>query len=201
MDDDVFCGWRVITNGECRMSLLPRKISWSEPWDWELYKNSLRQCYEVFPPMWRMGVYCLIVFGVFVAVRMIYPETQDLLRWKLIILLSISPFFFFGVLIPAASAMPVVVYVTENGVCFQGGGGSGRVDVKNIISLSFETRDGRRYFVVKARNKKGLPYERLALMAKKKIAEEDVKRFLYDVNLAHLFTVPNNGQNEKGNGQ
>ena len=31
----------------------------------------------------------------------------------------------------------------------------------------------------------------------KKITEEDVRRFLYDVNLAHLYVVSNN-QNEKG---
>ena len=45
------------------------------------------------------------------------------------------------------------------------------------------------FFVVRARNKKGMPYERLALMAKKKITEEDVKRFLYDVDLSHLYVA------------
>ena len=75
-----------------------------------------------------------------------------------------------------------------------------RIDVKDIISLSFETRDGRRYFVVKARDKKGLPRERLALMAKKDVTEEDVRRFLYDVNLAHLYVVSEDDTRESAEG-
>ena len=38
-------------------------------------------------------------------------------------------------------------------------------------------------------------------MAKKKITEEDVKRFLYDVGLAHLYVTSNNNQNEKEDGR
>ena len=78
-------------------------------------------------------------------------------------------------------ALPGQVIITEKWI--------DRIDVNNIISLSFETRDGRRYFVVKARDKKGLPYERITLMAKKGVTEDDVRRFLYDVNLAHLYVV------------
>jgi hypothetical protein len=103
------------------------------------------------------------------------------------------------VLLPALFALPYIVHVTEKSVVFQLGNSGGVIALKNIISLSFETRDGRRYFVVKAKNKKGVPYERLALMAKKKITEEDVRRFLYDVNLVHLYVVSNDSQNEKGN--
>ena len=79
-------------------------------------------------------------------------------------------------------------------------GGNSGIDVKDIISLSFETRDGRRYFVVKARDKKGQPYERLALMAKKDVTEEDVRRFLYDVNLAHLYVVSEDDTRESAEG-
>ena len=71
--------------------------------------------------------------------------------------------------------------------------GEGRIlsirQLSEQISLSFETRDGRRYFVIKARDKNGLPRERIALMAKKGVTEEDVQRFLYDVNLAHLYVA------------
>ena len=86
------------------------------------------------------------------------------------------------------------------GVFFQFGNSASRIDVKDIISLSFETRDGRRYFVVKARDKKGLPRERLALMAKKDVTEEDVRRFLYDVNLAHLYVASKDDTRESAEG-
>ena len=181
------------------MSLLPRKISWAEPWDWEVRKERIRQCYKEFPPLWRMGVYTLIVLGVLVAARIICPETQESLTWGRIAFTATATFVL-SVLLPALYILPYVFHVTEKGVFFQFGNGGSRIAKKDIISLSFETRNGRRFFVVKARNKKGLSYERLALMAKKKITEEDVKRFLYDVNLSHLYIVSDNDQNDKENG-
>ena len=138
----------------------------------------------------------MIVFGVLVAARIIYPEAQEQLTWGRIFFISTMIFSVFSVLLPALYMLPYIFHVTEKGVIFQFGNSGNRIDVKNIISLSFETRDGRRYFVVKARNKKGLSYERLALMAKKKLTEEDVRRFLYDVNLVHLYSVPSNDQKE-----
>ena len=179
------------------MSLFPRRISWTEPWDWEVRKERMRQLYRELPPMWRIGVYSLIVFAAFVAARMLYPEMQESLTWGRIIFTPIMIFALYFVIWPALLALPYTFHVAEKFVLFQFGSSGSRIDLKDIISLSFETRDGRRYFVVKAKNKKGIPYERLALMAKKKVTEEDVKRFLYDVNLAHLYVVSNN-QNEKG---
>ena len=171
------------------MSIFPKKISWTEPWDWGVRKERIRQIYKGLPPLWRIGVYCLIGFGVFVATRIIYPETQESLTWGRIIITSATAFLAFGVIFPCLDVLPYIFAVTEKGVFFQFGNSASRIDVKDIISLSFETRDGRRYFVVKARDKKGQPYERLALMAKKDVTEEDVRRFLYDVNLAHLYVV------------
>ena len=183
------------------MNLLPRKISWTEPWDWEVRKERIRQCYKEFPPLWRMGVYSLIVFGVLAVARIIYPEAQEQLTWGRIAFTSIMIFVVYSVLLPALYILPYIFHVTENGVFFQFGNSGSRIGVNDIISLSFETRNGRRFFVVKARNKKGLPYERLALMAKQKITEEDVKRFLYDVNLSHLYVASENSQNEKEAGR
>ena len=175
------------------MSIFPKKISWTEPWDWEVRKERIRQIYKELPPLWRMGVYSLIVFAVFVAVRTCYRGTQESLTWERIIFTSTMVFAVFTVLLPALYVLPYIFHVTEKGVIFQFGNSASRIDVKNIISLSFETHGGRRYFVVKARDKKGLPCERLALMAKKGVNEEDVRRFLYDVNLAHLYVVSENG--------
>lgn len=178
------------------MSIFPKKISWTEPWDWEVRKERVRQCYKELPPLWRIGVYSLIVFGVFVATRIICPETQESLTWGRIVVTSVTVFLTFGVIFPYLQVLPYIFHVTEKGVFFQYGNSGSRIDVKDIISLSFETRDGRRYLVVKARNKKGLPCERLALMAKKGVTEEDVRRFLYDVNLAHLFAASGHEERE-----
>ena len=146
------------------MSLLPRKISWTEPWDWEIRKARIRQCYKAFPPLWRMGVYSLIVFGVLAVVRIIYPEAQEQLTWGRIVFTSAMIFTVCSVLLPALYMLPYVFHVTEKGVFFQFGNSGSRINVNDIISLSFETRDGRRFFVVKARNKKGMPYERLTML-------------------------------------
>ena len=178
------------------MSLFPRRISWTEPWDWEVRKERMRQLYKELPPMWRIGVYSLIVFAAFVAARILYPETQESLTRGRIIFTPIMIFAFYFVIWPALLALPYTFHVAEKFVLLQFGSSGSRIDVKDIISLSFETRDGRRCFVVKAKNKKGIPYERLALMAKKKVTEEDVRRFLYDVNLAHLYVASGSNQSE-----
>ena len=182
------------------MSIFPKKISWTEPWDWEVRKERIRQIYKELPPLWRMVVYSLIVFAVFVAARILYPETKETLTWGRIILTSIMVFAVFFVLFPALFVLPYIFHITEKGVFFQFGNSASRIDVKDIISLSFETRDGRRYFVVKARDKKGLPRERLALMAKKGVTEEDERRFLYDVNLAHLYVGSEDDTRESAEG-
>ena len=142
----------------------------------------------------------MIVFGVLAVARIIYPEAQEQLTWGRIVFTSAMIFAVYSALLPALYLLPSIFHVTEKGVFFQFGNSGSRIAIKHIISLSFETRDGRRFFVVKARNKKGMPYERLALMAKQKITEEDVKRFLYDVNLSHLYMASGSDQNEKENG-
>ena len=174
------------------MSIFPRKISWTEPWDWEVRKAKIRQYYKELPSLWRIGVYCLMGFGVFAVVRIICPEAQESLTWGRIVITSAASFLVFGVILPCLHVLPYIFHVTEKGVFFQFGNSVSRIDVRNIRSLSFETRGGRRYFVVKAMDKKGQPYERIALMAKKGVTEEEVRRFLYDANLAHLYVVSEN---------
>ena len=184
------------------MSIFPRKISWTEPWEWEVSKERVRHGYKELRKNW---VFCLILFALLV-VGGVYPRisrhinnigTHESLIWGRIVIASVGYGVLFLCLPCLIYVFPYCIHVMEKCVVFQQGSSGRRIDAKNIISLSFETRDGRRYFVVKARNKKGLPCEHLALMAKKKVTEEDVKRFLYDVNLAHLYVVSNN-QNEKG---
>ena len=171
------------------MSIFPKSISWNEPWNWEVAKERVRERYKLIPPMWRLGVYCLVVIAILVAARIYYyPESKDVLTWGRIISTAAIVFVFYGVFAPISCMAPGQVVIMEKWIC--------RIDVKNIISLSFETRNGRRYFVIKGRDKNGLPRERIALMAKKGVTEEDVRRFLYDVNLAHLYVVPADAANE-----
>ena len=191
------------------MSIFPKKISWTEPWDWEVRKERIRQGYKELYKNW---VLFLILFAVSVAIgacsriskQINNIEAQESLTFGQIVIATAIPFFGFGVLFLCFPCLiyvfPHGIQVTEKGVFFQSGNTVSRIDVKDIISLSFETRDGRRYFVVKARDKKGLPRERLALMAKKGVTEEDVRRFLYDVNLAHLYVVSEDDTRESAEG-
>ena len=183
------------------MSIFPRKISWTEPWEWEVSKERVRHGYKELHKNW---VFCLILFALLV-VGGVYPRisrhinnigTHESLIWGRIVIASVGYGVLFLCLPCLIYVFPYCIHVMEKCVVFQQGSTGRRIDVKNIISLSFETRDGRRYFVVKARNKKGLPCEHLALMAKKKITEEDVRRFLYDVNLAHLYVASGSNQSE-----
>ena len=59
--------------------------------------------------------------------------------------------------------------------------------MKDIVTLSFETHDGKRYFVVHATNSKGIPYERRALLPTRNVTEQDIIGFLYEMNLGHLI--------------
>ena len=191
------------------MSIFPKKISWTEPWDWEVRKERIRQGYKELYKNW---VLFLILFAVSVAIgarsriskQINNIEAQESLTFGQIVIATAIPFFGYGVLFLCFPCLiyvfPHGIQVTEKGVFFQSGNTASRIDVKDIISLSFETRDGRRYFVVKARDKKGQPYERLALMAKKDVTEEDVRRFLYDVNLAHLYVVSEDDTRESAEG-
>ena len=180
------------------MGIIPKKISWIEPWNGKVCKERIRQCYK---DLYKYWLFCLIMFAVLVAgaayrrisKQMHNLETQESLTWKHIVTATAVPFLGYGVLflcLPCLfNVFPYGIHVTEKGVVFQVGNTARMINSKDIISLSFETRNERRYFVVKARDKQGLPYERLALMAKKGVTEEDVRRFLYDVNLAHLFVA------------
>ena len=177
------------------MGIIPRKISWVEPFDWKVSKERIRQGYRELYKYW---LFFLILFAVLVAGAAYtkiskHIKAQESLTWELIVSATAIPFLGYGVLFLCLPCLyyvfPYGIHVTEKGVGFQAGNSARMINAMDIISLSFETRNGRRCFVVKARDKKGLPYERLALMAKKNATEEDVRRFLYDVNLAHLFVA------------
>ena len=173
------------------MSLFPRRITWTEPWSLEDAKARLAQARKEFPPLWRMIFYTVGLFvlaGVgFVA---FFPAVEAAeLR---IVAIGLAGSSIMSVVLVAlilfSVMLPTEVRIFADTVCFVG---YSRIAAKDITALSFETRDGKRYFVVRAKTSNGVPYERRALLPAKKVTERDIISFLYEVNLTHLVVESN----------
>ncbi len=102
------------------------------------------------------------------------------------------------------SVFPTCIHILASGITFQVGNTCSHIDIKNIAALSFETHDGRRYFVVHAANSKGIPYERRALLPPRNVTkpgivtEQDIIGFLYEMNLGHLIKETCEEEGAKG---
>ena len=166
------------------MNLLPRQIVWSEPWSLEYAKGQVRQLWKAMPSLWRMMIYCVVLPIVVMVVAKVFLPT---LEWRVVGTVVLGSVLMFMVMPFVVAVCPVVVHVLKSGIMFQVGSGGSRIDVKYITALSFETHAGKRYFVVHARTRKGVPYERRALLPTKKVTEQDIISFLYEVDLAHLI--------------
>ena len=108
------------------------------------------------------------------------------IEWAQVLWIVLGFPVFLLLLVFMLAACPVSVHVRATGVMFQVGNVCARIDAKDITSISFETDAGKRYFVVRAKTRKGIPYERRALLPKKKVTEQDILEFLYEADLAHL---------------
>lgn len=167
------------------MSLFPKQIAWTEPWGVEYAKEQLRLFKKEMPPFWRMAVYCIVLP---IAVMSVAKAFLPTLGWGIV---------FRGILAPGAIVLcmlviaicPQSIHIFASGVMFQRGNAFSRINIANITAFSFETRSGKRYFVVSATNSKGAPYERRILMPKKKVSEQDIINFLYEMNLAYLIRI------------
>jgi hypothetical protein len=95
-----------------------------------------------------------------------------------------AAFFVFPFLI---SVFPTCIHILASGITFQVGNTCSHIDIKSIAALSFETHDGKRYFIVHATNSRGIPYERRALLPTRNVTEQDIIGFLYEMNLGHLI--------------
>ena len=80
------------------MSIFPKKISWTEPWDWEVRKERIRQGYK---ELYKNLVLFLILFAVSVAIgacsriskQINNIEAQELLTFGQIVIATAIPFF------------------------------------------------------------------------------------------------------------
>ena len=167
------------------MGLFPKQVAWSEPWSWECFKEKSREYAKELPSMWRLALWVVVLPAVALAAAKMFLsvpaiERFDVGRYLLgfSALLVVMPFVW--------AACPVMVHVLASEIVFQVGHGAFRIDVKDITSISFETDAGKRYFVVRAKTRKGVPFARRALLPKKKVTEQDIIEFLYESNLAHL---------------
>ena len=173
------------------MSLFPKKIAWTEPWSLEEAKARLAQARKELPPLWRMIFYTVglpVLIGVgFVA----FCPAVEAAELRLVAI-GVAGSSFVSVVVFAvlyfSVMLPMYVCVSSDGVYFAG---SFTIAAKNITALSFETRNGKRYFVVRAKTRNDVPYERRALLPAKKVTERDIVSFLYEVNLAHLVVESN----------
>ena len=165
------------------MGLFPKQVAWTEPWSRECFKEKFRECAEALPSVWRLVLWVVVLPAVVLGVAKVFLQT---IEWTQVlwIVLGFPALLLFLVFMIAAC--PVTVHVMAEGVVFQVGNVCARVDAKNITSISFETHAGKRYFVVRAKTRKGVPFERRTLLPKKKVTEQDIIEFLYESNLAHL---------------
>lgn len=170
------------------MGLFPEQVAWTEPWSFEYAKERWRQCAKELPSLWRVALWLIVLPAVAIAAIEMFLSVPAIERFhvgKYVLgmtgLLVAWPF--------VMAACPVRVHVLAKGVFFQVGNGGARIDAKNITSVSFETHAGKRYFCVRAKTPKGVPFERRALMPKKKVTEQDIVEFLYRADLAHLVRM------------
>ena len=165
------------------MGLFPKQVAWSEPWSWEDFKEKFRQGVKELPSLWRLVLWVVVLPTVVLGVAKAFLQT---IEWIQVLGVVLGFPVFLLLLVFMLAACPVTVHVLAAGIMFQVGSSAFRIDVKNITSISFETHGGRRYFVVRAKTPRGVPFERRALLPKKKVTEQDIIEFLYESDLAHL---------------
>lgn len=141
------------------------------------------------PPIWRLLLYCSMVPAVIGTVWFFWPdgvEKPPAFSWHVILVSTLACVFLFVAMPYICAALPGVVHIYADGIGFQRCGGSvAFIKAECISSILFETKEARRFFVVKVARPK--PYELRALLPTKKPTEADVVRFLYEVNLSHLL--------------
>lgn len=165
------------------MGLFPKQVAWTEPWSWDCFKEKSREYAKELPSVWRLALWVVVLPTVVLGVAKVFLQT---IEWTQVLWIVLGFPIFLLLLVFMLAACPVSVHVLAEGIVFQVGNVCARVDAKNITSISFETDAGKRYFVVRAKTPRGVPFERRALLPKKKVTEQDIIEFLYESNLAHL---------------
>ena len=171
------------------MGLFSPQLQWQEPWSKARAKSSLLELKREMPSLWRMITYCdLIPVAAFVAVRLWLPETAETLTWGRLALTLIGCTVLFVVMPIVIAICPRSITLRKNGIGFSQGNSVFFIKVEQIQSLRFHLEGGELVFVVRATTKRGVPFERRIPMPRDKVSEQDVIRFLYDMELSHLLS-------------
>ena len=171
------------------MGLFGPQLQWQEPWSRARAKASLLELKREMPPLWRMIVYCAFIpVAVCVAVRFWLPETAETLTWGRIALTPFGCTALFVVMPIVIAICPESITLRKNGICFSRGNSAFFIKAEQIQSLRFHLEGGELVFVVRATTKRGVPFERSIAMPRDKVSEQDVVRFLYDMELSHLLS-------------
>ena len=161
------------------------RIDWTEPLSKCLVRHRFGEARREAVSVMRLIGGCSVLAGlVCIAVRIMFPETSEVLSWYRILHTAI--------VMPAAALLllflsvvfPLCVHITEKGIMFQMGSGGTFVKYDQIDTLSFVESDGLRMFKVSFKTKKGALVTRLAA-ASPKIREEEVGKFLADIGQEH----------------
>ena len=165
-----------------------RRLSWSEPWDWERAKQGVRAANGAMP-FRRFAVYGLAIpLAAVLAVRFGIEGAGEFLAWWRIVGLAATclGFYVFGV----CNGMMVFANVTfgrKRVDVLYGSAGSGRISYDQVESFSFERWQGQSVFVVKGVDKfKKRPVTAKAILSEK-LTESDVVDYLMAHGLGHLY--------------
>ena len=174
------------------MKLFGPSIEWSEPWSWDNVRHAIEANFKAFIPLWRLSLWCvalpnaaiLAAIAVFLFVLKVDPDEPciELLGRNLIML----PLMLFGTFIGLqcmGGLFPKCICIRGHGIALN----SIFVKTECLVSLRFQTIDGKRFFAVGIATRKGQTFEWRIEMPDKKVTEQDVVKFLYDQGLSHLY--------------
>ena len=171
------------------MGLFGPQLQWQAPWSRAWAKSSLLELKREMPSLWRMIAYCVVIpVAACVAVRLWLPETAETLTWGRIALTPIGCTALFVVMPIVIAICPRAITLRKNGICFSQGNSVFFIKAEQIQSLCFHLEGEELFFVVRATTKRGVPFERRIAMPRDKVSEQDVIRFLYDMELSHLLS-------------
>lgn len=171
------------------MGVFSPKIGWQEPWSWNKVKARAAEIHKEMPPFWRMLVYCIAIPVVgLLTIRHYFPDAPCWVNgWGHMIIIPLGCVFAFMAMPYIYALCPYYIRLYGNRVCFIHGNTAENIDMKRVVSFRFHTIDRRQFFVVCATTRKGQFFERKIEMSGKKVTAQDVIKFLYDVELSHLY--------------
>ena len=177
------------------MKLFGPKLDWIEPWSWDKVRRTIEANFKASIPLPRLVLWCVwcVIFpiaaimattAVLLFVVQVDPDEPsiELLGRNLIVV----PLGLFGIFI----VMPCMSGLFPKYICIRGHGialNSIFVKKEYLVSLRFQTIDGKRFFAVGIATRKGQTFEWRIEMPDKKVTEQDVVKFLYDQGLSHLY--------------